>query len=116
MAIFVFSFIFKQKTAYEMRISDWSSDVCSSDLRGRVRIPIRDPRGRVIAFGGRVIGDGEPKYLNSPETPLFDPGRTLYNLDRAAPAARKTGRVLVVEGHMNVIGLAGAGIHRESDG
>src|SRR3546814_14576439 len=73
-------------------------------------IPIRDPRGRVIAFGGRVIGDGEPKYLNSPETPLFDKGRTLYNLDRAAPAARKTGRVLVVEGYMDVIALAGAGI------
>src|SRR3546814_6230331 len=73
-------------------------------------IPIRDPRGRVIAFGGRVIGDGEPKYLNSPETPLFDKGLTLYNLDRAAPAARKTGRVLVVEGYMDVIALAGAGI------
>src|SRR3546814_10099858 len=72
--------------------------------------PIRDPRGRVIAFGGRVIGDGEPKYLNSPETPLFDKGRTLYNLDRAAPAARKTGRVPVVEGYMDVIALAGAGI------
>src|ERR1051325_522192 len=73
-------------------------------------IPIRDPRGRVIAFGGRVIGDGEPKYLNSPDTPLFDKGRTLYNLDRAAPAARKAGRVLVVEGYMDVIALAQAGI------
>src|SRR3546814_11100135 len=72
-------------------------------------IPIRYPRGRVIAFGGRIIGDGEPKYLNSPETPLFDKGRTLYNLDRAAPAARKTGRVLVVEGYMDVIALAGPG-------
>ncbi len=67
-------------------------------FRGRLMIPIRDPRGRVIAFGGRVIGDGEPKYLNSPDTPLFDKGRTLYNLDRAAPASRKAGRVLVVEG------------------
>ena len=55
-------------------------------FRGRLMIPIRDPRGRTIAFGGRIIGDGEPKYLNSPETPLFDKGRTLYNLDRAAPA------------------------------
>jgi DNA primase len=78
-------------------------------------IPIRDPRGRVIAFGGRVIGAkdsgrGEPKYLNSPETPLFDKGRTLYNLDRAAPASRRTGRVLVVEGYMDVIALAQAGI------
>lgn len=78
-------------------------------FRGRLMIPIRDPRGRTIAFGGRVIGEGEPKYLNSPETPLFDKGRTLYNLDRAAPASRKTGRVLVVEGYMDVIALAQAG-------
>jgi DNA primase len=78
-------------------------------FRGRLMIPIRDPRGRTIAFGGRIIGDGEPKYLNSPETPLFDKGRTLYNLDRAAPASRKTGRVLVVEGYMDVIALAQAG-------
>ena len=79
-------------------------------FRGRLMIPIRDPRGRVIAFGGRVIGDGEPKYLNSPDTPLFDKGRTLYNLDRAAAASRKTGRVLVVEGYMDVIALTQAGI------
>ena len=78
-------------------------------FRGRLMIPIRDPRGRAIAFGGRIIGDGEPKYLNSPETPLFDKGRTLYNLDRAAPASRKSGRVLVVEGYMDVIALAQAG-------
>ena len=78
-------------------------------FRGRLMIPIRDPRGRPIAFGGRIIGDGEPKYLNSPETPLFDKGRTLYNLDRAAPASRKSGRVLVVEGYMDVIALAQAG-------
>lgn len=80
-------------------------------FRGRLMIPIRDARGRVIAFGGRVIGDGEPKYLNSPDTPLFDKGRTLYNLDRAAPAARKANRVLVVEGYMDVIALSQAGIH-----
>ncbi|WP_174296998.1 DNA primase [Sphingomonas bacterium] len=79
-------------------------------FRGRLTIPIRDPRGRVIAFGARVIGDGEPKYLNSPDTPLFDKGRTLYNLDRAAPAARKAGRVIVVEGYMDVIALVQAGI------
>jgi len=78
-------------------------------FRGRLMIPIRDPRGRTIAFGGRIIGDGEPKYLNSPETPLFDKGRNLYNLDRAAPASRKSGRVLVVEGYMDVIALAQAG-------
>ena len=79
-------------------------------FRNRLMIPIRDPRGRTIAFGGRIIGDGEPKYLNSPETPLFDKGRTLYNLDRAAPAARKAGRILVVEGYLDVIGLAQGGI------
>jgi DNA primase len=78
-------------------------------FRGRLMIPIRDARGRTIAFGGRVLDGGEPKYLNSPDTPLFDKGRTLYNLDRAAPAARKSGRVLVVEGYMDVIALAQAG-------
>lgn len=78
-------------------------------FRGRLMIPIRDTRGRVIAFGGRIIGDGEPKYLNSPETPLFDKGRTLYNLDRAQAAARKTGRIIAVEGYMDVIALAQAG-------
>ena len=79
-------------------------------FRGRLVIPIRDPRGRVIAFGGRIIGEGEPKYLNSPDTPLFDKGRTLYNLDRAAPAARKADHEDVVEGYMDVIALAQAGI------
>ena len=79
-------------------------------FRGRLTIPIRDPRGRVIAFGGRVVGDGEPKYLNSPDTPLFDKGRTLYNLDRAAACARKADRLLVVEGYMDAIALAQAGI------
>ncbi|UIJ43840.1 DNA primase [Sphingomonas cannabina] len=78
-------------------------------FRGRLMIPIRDPRGRPIAFGGRIVGEGEPKYLNSPETPLFDKGRTLYNLDRALPAARKSGRIIAVEGYMDVIALAQAG-------
>jgi DNA primase len=79
-------------------------------FRGRLMIPIRDARGRAIAFGGRIIGEGEPKYLNSPETPLFDKGRTLYNLDRASPASRKSGRVIVVEGYLDVVALAQAGI------
>jgi len=78
-------------------------------FRGRLMIPIRDPRGRVIAFGGRILGDGEPKYLNSPDTPLFDKGRTFYNLDKASPASRQTGRILVVEGYMDAIALAQAG-------
>ncbi len=78
-------------------------------FRGRLMIPIRDPRGRVIAFGGRILGEGEPKYLNSPDTPLFDKGRTLYNLDKCSPASRQTGRVIVVEGYMVVIAIAQAG-------
>ncbi|WP_336970336.1 DNA primase [Sphingobium aromaticiconvertens] len=78
-------------------------------FRGRLMIPIRDARGRVIAFGGRILGAGEPKYLNSPDTPLFDKGRTLYNLDRASSASRATNRVIVVEGYMDVIALDQAG-------
>jgi DNA primase len=81
-------------------------------FRGRVMLPIQDQRGRVIAFGGRILEkrDGVAKYLNSPDTELFDKGRTLYNLHRAAPAARQSGRVVVVEGYMDVIALANAGI------
>jgi DNA primase len=79
-------------------------------FRGRLMIPIRDPRGRVIGFGGRIMGDGEPKYLNSPQTALFDKGRTLYNLDRAGPASRTAKRLIVVEGYMDVIAVDRAGI------
>ena len=81
-------------------------------FRCRVMLPIQDARGRVIAFGGRILEkrEGVAKYLNSPDTPLFDKGRTLYNLHRAAPAARQSGRVVVVEGYMDVIALANAGI------
>src|SRR5689334_9924316 len=79
-------------------------------FRGRLMIPIRDARGRVIAFGGRILGEGEPKYLNSPDTPLFDKGRTLYNIDRAGPASRAAKRLIVVEGYMDVIALDRAGI------
>lgn len=80
-------------------------------FRGRVMLPIQDARGRVIAFGGRILEkrEGVAKYLNSPDTPLFDKGRTLYNLHRAAPAARQSGRVIVVEGYMDVVALAQAG-------
>ncbi|MEM6857824.1 MAG: DNA primase [Pseudomonadota bacterium] len=80
-------------------------------FRGRVMLPIQDQRGRVIAFGGRILEkrDGVAKYLNSPDTPLFDKGRTLYNLHRAAPASRQSGRVIVVEGYMDVVALAQAG-------
>ncbi|MDQ3478930.1 MAG: DNA primase, partial [Pseudomonadota bacterium] len=79
-------------------------------FRGRLMIPIRDARGRVIAFGGRILGQGEPKYLNSPDTPIFDKGRTLYNLDLAGPASRQAKRLIVVEGYMDVIALDRAGI------
>ncbi|HMI18490.1 MAG TPA: DNA primase [Sphingomonas sp.] len=79
-------------------------------FRGRLMFPVRDARGRTIAFGGRILDSGEPKYLNSPDTPLFDKGRTLYNLDRAGPASRKAERVIVVEGYMDVIALAKAGV------
>ena len=81
-------------------------------FRDRIMLPIQDARGRVIAFGGRILDsrDGVAKYLNSPDTPLFDKGRTLYNLHRAAPASRQTGRIVVVEGYMDVVALAQAGI------
>ncbi|GAA4718253.1 DNA primase [Sphingomonas lutea] len=94
-----------------MLIQPEDGDRASYDrFRNRLMIPIRDPRGRVIAFGGRIMGDGEPKYLNSPDTPLFDKGRTLYNIDRAGPASRTARRLIVVEGYMDVIALDRAGI------
>ena len=75
-------------------------------FRGRIMFPIHDYRGRIVGFGGRVIGQGEPKYLNSPETPLFHKGRELYGLFRARDALRRENRVLVVEGYMDVVALA----------
>ncbi|TAJ90300.1 MAG: DNA primase [Reyranella sp.] len=78
-------------------------------FRGRVMFVINDRRGRAIAFGGRVMGVGEPKYLNSPETPLFHKGANLYCLDRARQAATKDQPVIVAEGYMDVIALHGAG-------
>jgi len=79
-------------------------------FRARVIFPIEDHRGRIVAFGGRVIGMGEPKYLNSPETPLFHKGRELYGLFRAREAIKRENRVLVVEGYMDVVALAQFGI------
>jgi DNA primase len=79
-------------------------------FRGRLMFPIRDRRGRVIAFSARILGPGEPKYLNSPDTPLFDKGRTLFNIDKAAAASREAGRVIVVEGQMDAIALDQAGL------
>ena len=79
-------------------------------FRKRVIFPILDARGRVIAFGGRILGDGEPKYLNSPDTPLFHKSRVLYGLSHAAPAARQSETLIVTEGYMDVIALSRAGI------
>jgi DNA primase len=78
-------------------------------FRGRAIFPIADRRGRMIAFGGRVMGSGEPKYLNSPETPLFHKGANLYCLDRARQAVTKDQPVIVAEGYMDVIALHVAG-------
>uniref|UniRef100_UPI00286BB12D DNA primase n=1 Tax=Chamaesiphon sp. OTE_75_metabat_556 TaxID=2964692 RepID=UPI00286BB12D len=79
-------------------------------FRDRLMIPILDLRGRVIGFGGRTLSDEQPKYLNSPETELFDKGNTLYGLDRAKDAISKTDRAVVVEGYFDVIALHAAGI------
>ena len=79
-------------------------------FRERVMFPIRNARGSLIGFGGRIIGKGEPKYLNSPETPLFSKGQELYGLWEARQAIRKAGQVIVVEGYMDVVGLAQQGV------
>ena len=79
-------------------------------FRDRIMFPIHDSRGQVIGFGGRVLGDGEPKYLNSPETPLFSKGRELYGLFLARQAIREAGTVVVVEGYMDVVALAQHGV------
>ena len=79
-------------------------------FRGRLLFPIHDLRGRIVAFGGRILGDGEPKYLNSPETPIFHKGKLLYHLHAARHAMRKAGRALLVEGYFDVIRLALAGV------
>jgi DNA primase len=79
-------------------------------FRDRIMFPIRSVRGEVIGFGGRVIDEGEPKYLNSPETPVFVKGRELYGLYEARAALREAGYALVVEGYMDVVALAQAGL------
>ena len=79
-------------------------------FRDRIMFPILDARGRVIAFGGRVLGDDKPKYLNSPETPVFQKSRELYGLFQARKSERSLTRIVVVEGYMDVIALAQYGI------
>jgi len=78
-------------------------------FRERVIFPIADGRGRIVGFGGRMLGDGQPKYLNTPDTELFHKGRLLYGLDRAIEPARRSGRLVVAEGYMDVIALKRAG-------
>ncbi|MDZ7751881.1 MAG: DNA primase [Gammaproteobacteria bacterium] len=79
-------------------------------FRDRIIFPIRDRRGRIVGFGGRVMGDGEPKYLNSPETPVFHKGREVYGLHEARQANRSLERLVLVEGYMDVVTLAQHGI------
>lgn len=88
-----------------------SQDRAYQRFRDRIMFPIRDRRGRVIAFGGRVMNQGEPKYLNSPETPLFHKGSELYGLYEARKSAQDNASVIVVEGYMDVVALAQHGIH-----
>ncbi|MBR9829103.1 MAG: DNA primase [Oceanospirillales bacterium] len=80
-------------------------------FRDRIMFPIRDVRGRVLGFGGRVLGDDKPKYLNSPETPTFHKGRELYGLYEARQHSNHLDRLLIVEGYMDVVSLAQHGIH-----
>ncbi|AOW76765.1 DNA primase [Colwellia sp. PAMC 20917] len=79
-------------------------------FRGRIQFPIRDKRGRVIGFGGRVLGDGTPKYLNSPETRIYHKGHELYGLFEAKQANKQLSRLVVVEGYMDVVALAQHGV------
>lgn len=79
-------------------------------FRERVMFPIRNVKGEIVGFGGRIIGKGEPKYLNSPETPVFSKGNELYGLFEARAAIRSEGAVIVVEGYMDVVGLAQLGV------
>jgi len=79
-------------------------------FRERIMFPIRNTRGKLVGFGGRIIGEGEPKYLNSPETPIFSKGRELYGVWESRAGIRKEGCVLVVEGYMDVVSLAQHGL------
>jgi DNA primase len=93
-----------------MLVDREDSDRRYDRFRDRIMFPIRDLRGRVIAFGGRVLGDEKPKYLNSPETPVFSKGRELYGLFEANRAKGSLRRLVVVEGYMDVVALAQFGL------
>jgi DNA primase len=81
-------------------------------FRRRVIFPIANESGKVVAFGGRALGDDQPKYLNSPETPIYSKSRVLYHLDRAAGAIRQSDQAVLVEGYMDCIAVASAGVGR----
>ena len=89
-----------------MVVHNKDEDKTYDRFRDRIMFPIRDIRGRVIAFGGRILGEGQPKYLNSPETPVFHKGRELYGLFEARKRTQKLTQFLVVEGYMDVVALA----------
>ena len=99
-----------QLTLAGMLIEKEDSDRRYDRFRNRIMFPIRDVRGRVIGFGGRVLDDSKPKYLNSPETPIFHKGRELYGLYQAKQSNRELKRLIVVEGYMDVVALAQFGI------
>ncbi|KGX93595.1 DNA primase [Pontibacillus halophilus JSM 076056 = DSM 19796] len=82
----------------------------SDRFRGRVIFPIRNHQGKTVAFGGRTVGNGDPKYLNSPETELFHKGRLLYNFDLARPEIRKTGEAILFEGYVDVLAAYQVGV------
>lgn len=98
------------QTAAGLLVVKEEGEVPHARFRNRLMFPIYDPQNRVIAFGGRVIGAGEPKYLNSAESPTFQKGATLYGLNWAKNAIRKDERVLVVEGYFDSVRLLAAGI------
>ncbi len=91
-------------------ISEPEENKCFDRFRDRIMFPIRNHRGQTIAFGGRILGDDKPKYMNSPETPVFHKGKELYGLYEAKKALRKIDRLMVVEGYMDVVALAQFGI------
>ncbi len=102
---------FAADLAVEAGLLARSDDGAAYDrFRHRLMFPIHDPRGRVVGFGGRALGEARAKYLNSPETPLFQKGRLLYGQTRAAEAVRAKNRLVLVEGYMDVVGLSQAGI------
>jgi len=100
----------RRALAHAGLVSERDSGGYYDRFRGRIMFPIHDHRGRVVGFGGRVLGDGEPKYLNSPETPVFHKGAELYGLYPGRGAIKSAGKALVVEGYMDVVALAEHGI------